>query len=332
MEPLCLLRLVVHITCITSFASSPSFFVSQKKNKKKKNIYWYLGADSFPPNTSCNHRATVASDFHPHSSIQSTWSLFYKPACWIFSHYKSYQSLYRAPAIRPKPCHVDAIEMTALWMNTNQCGFIHWLHPLLYYLLFSYSSRLSVYVWTFLILAPFKPEAQTPSDEWKIKWSLLSFAVYHHVLFYSPSCCFKPNSPLFCFTFIYPSVASAKHLHLPLEIHSLPPLSCILLLPFLLLSSTFFPSLHLSHLSILPSLSVLWWGAGWPWIPLLLWGNNRHSLLLSVPLSPTWGPHSTGKEGARKRENMSGVWEKGRRMRERYEGNKRGHPQQNNKI
>lgn len=137
---------------------------------------------------------------------------------------------------------------------------------------------------------------------------------------FSPLAASPQIHPFFYFTFIYPSVASANLLHLPLEIPSPPSPHHAF---FSLHSSCFHepPCLHLSHLSILPSLSVLWWGAGWPWIPLLLWGNNRRSLVLSVPLSPTWGPHSTGKEGARKRENMSGVWEKGRRMRERYEGN-----------
>lgn len=32
-------------------------------------------------------------------------------------------------SLRPRPCHVDAVEMTAFWMNINQCGFIHLLHP-----------------------------------------------------------------------------------------------------------------------------------------------------------------------------------------------------------
>lgn len=145
--------------------------------------------------------------------------------------------------------------------------------------------------------------------------SLSLFTLYHHVLF-SLSCCFTPHSPFIFLTFICPSVASVTPLHLPSS--WIPPL------PFILLSCTFLPPAKPSfspsfpsfNSSIPPPLSVLWWGAGWPWIPLLLWGNNRRSLLFCVPLSPTWGPQSAGKEGARKRENTSwvcgreGEWER----------------------
>lgn len=110
---------------------------------------------------------------------------------------------------------------------------------------------------------------------------------------------------LCCLCFIYSLLATSPHLHsfstLPLFIpwRSLQPPLALLYLH------------HLCHPSLppFPSISVLWWGAGWPWIPLLLWGNNRRYLVLSVPLAPTWGSQSTGKEGARKREDVSWVWD-----------------------
>lgn len=97
---------------------------------------------------------------------------------------------------------------------------------------------------------------------------------------------------------------------------ALSSFSCIL--TFFLFANP--PCLYPHHLSILPTplpLSVLWWGAGWPWIPLLLWGNNRPFLLLCTPLSPTWGPQSTGKKSARGTRTASrvcgreGEWERG---------------------
>lgn len=139
---------------------------------------------------------------------------------------------------------------------------------------------------------------------------IISFAVSRCLspcFIFPPSLCFTPFPSLPLFT----PVSSATSVHLPLEIYS-PHLHA-----FLVLSWTFLPAANPSFPSFnlfkppLPHLSVLWWGAGWPWIPLLLWGNNRRSLCLCAPLSPTWGPQSTGKEGARETEG------KGRRVRER---------------
>lgn len=47
--------------------------------------------------------------------------------------------------------------------------------------------------------------------------------------------------------------------------------------------------------SLPPCLSVLWWRAGWLWIPLLLWRNYE-----CPSLRRSWDTHRTGKEGARK--------------------------------
>lgn len=131
---------------------------------------------------------------------------------------------------------------------------------------------------------------------------MISFAVSHCLSpqFVSSSCCFILHSPVFFFSIIYPSVWSWKtwKTHFPLFSHSSRfPCVCLPTLPSIL---PIFQSLHPHH-------PVLWWGAGWPWIPLLLWGNNRPSLLLSIPFSPNKGPQSTGKEGARGTGNTSRV-------------------------
>lgn len=98
---------------------------------------------------------------------------------------------------------------------------------------------------------------------------------------------FSPFPPLWC----WKNVASYS----PFSVHS----SCHLA----------HPSLCPCHLSAFQSSHpVLWWGTGWPWIPLLLWGNNRPSLLLSIPFSPNTGPKSAGKEGARRTGSTSRVF------------------------
>lgn len=61
MEPLCLLRLVI-ILCIRSFAHSPSFFDSDIR-------------ELIVSRHQLHHRVNITSDFHLHSSIQSTQSL-----------------------------------------------------------------------------------------------------------------------------------------------------------------------------------------------------------------------------------------------------------------
>lgn len=141
----------------------------------------------------------------------------------------------------------------------------------------------------------------------------------------------KSKSFAFClspclFVFFTPPPA-ASPLFTPLDIHSAPPPmnsspSHSSLFHVSAAKPPLCPSFPSFTPSIPPPLSVLWWGAGWPWIPLLLWGNNRRSLLLLLllcaPLSPTWGPQSTGKEGAREKENTSwvcgrdGEWERER--------------------
>lgn len=165
------------------------------------------------------------------------------------------------------------------WMNRNLCDFIHWLPLLLYFCCFLIhpDSCVPTYVNTF----------------WHRFWWV---GKKSKICVFSSSC--------FCLLLLFippvPNAAShTLHLNLHLSLHDLsqPPRgnlnssSCILPLTF----------------AFLPSVSVLWWGAGWPWIPLLLWGNNRHCLLLRNPLSPTWGPQPTGKEGARVKENTSRV-------------------------
>lgn len=53
--------------------------------------------------------------------------------------------------------------------------------------------------------------------------------------------------------------------------------------------------------SLPPCLSVLWWRAGWLWIPLLLWRNYEcPSLPIRPSLRHSRDTHRTGKEGARK--------------------------------
>lgn len=171
-----------------------------------------------------------------------------------------------------------------------------------------------VCTWTFLISEPFNMQPRLLLMNGKIK------ALHFFIISFAVSCCLSPwfiwgffSFLLLPPTFTYFLFSHHVSLCVLLEIHS-PPL-----IAFLLLSSSCLlthPSLYPPHLSIFQSPPVLWWGAGWPWIPLLLWGNNRPSLLLCVPLSPTWGPQSTGKEGAREMGNTSrvcgreGEWER----------------------
>lgn len=148
---------------------------------------------------------------------------------------------------------------------------------------------------------------------------LLSITMFY--LF--PSRCFTLHSPL---SFL-PSFIWRTPIHLCVEIHPAPLHAFLSFHPscfYVPLCNLILPSILPPSFNPPPSLLVLWWGAGWPWIPLLLWGNNRHSLLLCVPLSPTWGPQSTGKEGARERENTSGVMEGKDNERERYWSNNWG--------
>lgn len=81
-----------------------------------------------------------------------------------------------------------------------------------------------------------------------------------------------------------------------------------------LLSFAAFSYCHSHALSLLPCiplaslfislpqcLSVLWWRAGWLWIPLLLWRNYEcPSLPIRPSLRHSRDTHRTGKEGARK--------------------------------
>lgn len=63
--------------------------------------------------TAVAYKAKAESDFHLRSPIKRTRSLFYKPACRISTRQIVAITVQSAKTLRPKPCHVDAVEMTA---------------------------------------------------------------------------------------------------------------------------------------------------------------------------------------------------------------------------
>lgn len=183
----------------------------------------------------------------------------------------------------PKPCHVHvhAGEMLSEWIEIRVVLFIT-------FAVFQYFGLLV---------------HQGGLDEWKSESSALCLS----------SGCPALSIKIFVFlvaALTYPLSFFPSCVHLCLLGHS-----CPLCLPFYLFANP--PAFILAIFQSFRPLSVLWWGAGWPWIPLLLWGNNRPFLLLCTPLSPTWGPQSTGKKWARGTRTASrvcgreGEWESG---------------------
>lgn len=139
---------------------------------------------------------------------------------------------------RLKHCHVLTVEMTALQMNVNHCGFIHKLCQSLYFAHFSFIK--DVCICTFLISKPFNMR----HDEWKKK----SFAFCVYLL-----CWLYLSVTMTVFSFLLPPLTFLLSHHVSccvlLAILSFP-LHAFLLLSYTCFMSANLSSLYHSHLSI----------------------------------------------------------------------------------